>query len=442
LDATAATAWAALAATRLFAEATAAGRLIGTTEAPAEAVEGLEEAGRWARVLEHERLPFVSHPSEWTWSMMRDAGRLQLELLLAALDEGMTLKDGSAFNVQWRGADPVFIDVGSFEPAGGGGPWLGYREFCQTCLYPLMLQSCRSVPFQPWLRGQVHGLTPAQMARLLHGRDRLRPGVFRHVHLHHLVETRLGSRSTRAVEGDLRRAGFTGEVTKSLTRKLLQLLDSLPAPKRRRSIWSDYRDNCSYSGDERRAKEAFVDEVVDERQRGLVLDLGCNDGAFARRAARRADLVVAVDGDDGVVDDLYRSLRGGSDRVLPLVMDLRDPTPGTGWRGAERRSFEERARGADLVLALALVHHLAIGGNVPLDAVVDWLRSFDGEVVVEFVDPADPMAARLLANKPAGIHDDYRLDVFEPLLSKAFEVVRRTSLSGGTRTLFHARPRP
>jgi ribosomal protein L11 methylase PrmA len=212
--------------------------------------------------------------------------------------------------------------------------------------------------------------------------------------------------------------------------------------KRSESSWSAYRDTCSYTDADRDAKERFVRSAVEARRPGLVWDLGCNDGTFARIAAQHAGYVVAVDADDVVVDRLYQSLRrDGPANVLPLVMNLVDPSPGRGWRNAERRAFTDRDR-PDLVLGLALVHHLAIAANVPLPEVVAWLRSLEATVVVEFVAPHDPMAERLLANKAPGLHRDYRLDTFEPLLERQFTVERREELPGGSRTLYLATPTP
>ncbi len=439
LDERSAADWQALRDSGLYERLRADGGLVATEELPAEQLTSIEEAQQWSVVLEHEPIPFVSYPYEWTLSMLRDAAALQLDLLLTALDADTTMKDGYAFNVQWRGPHPVFIDVPSFEPT-TGGPWAGYRQFCQTFLYPLMLQAYKDVAFQPMLRGAVNGIPPEQMRRLLSFRDRFRAGVWKNVHLHEALSRRFGGESTQKVERDARKAGFDTELSKAMVRKLRKLVGKLHW-KRSTSTWSDYRQICSYSDEGTEAKKHFVAAVSGERPRRMVWDLGCNEGTFARIAAEHADYVLAVDSDALVVDHLYRALREEAiGNVLPLVMDLTDPSPALGWRGTERRAFTDRGA-PDLVLALALVHHLAIAANIPLPEVVEWLRSFDTEVVVELPDRDDPMAQRLLANKPAHVHADYGLATFEPLLGKAFEIRRREVLPGGTRTIFHAAPR-
>ena len=393
----------------------------------------------WELVVEHERIPFVSYPYEWPFSMLRDAAELHLELLVAALDEGFTMSDGYAYNVQWQGTRPVFIDVGSFQPSEGGGPWAGYRQFCQTFLFPLMLQGHRGVAFRPLLRGQVDGITPAQARRLFSRGDWVRPGVFRHAVLHDLAERRFSTDSTQQVKAQLRSAGFDQELVKAVAGKLLRLVRKVTWEPSG-SGWSGYGETCTYDAAGRAAKQAFVDAAVRARPRRLVYDLGCNDGTYSRVAAEHADHVVAVDGDEVTIERLYRSLREtGDTRILPLVMDLADPSPGIGWRNRERAGFGDRG-GPDLVLALALVHHLALTNGVPLDEIVAWLASFGGEVVVEFVDRTDPMSARLLANKPDGTHDAYTRPAFEAALAPHFSVRAREELPGATRTLFHLVP--
>ncbi|MEU2615450.1 methyltransferase domain-containing protein [Micromonospora sp. NPDC007271] len=433
LDERSARDWRALAASDFFRDLLAAGKVCGTEELVPTPVDV-----PWAAVLRHERIPFVSHPYEWSYGMLREAALLHLEILRSALAAGFTTKDGSAYNLQWRGTAPVFIDVGSFEPARDGEPWAGYRQFCQTLLYPLLLQAHLGLDFQPWLRARIDGIEADQMRRLFSGVRRLRAGVPTHVHLHGAMQARHAGTSTSEVRAQLRAAGYSRELVLATVRgleRLVRRLDHRPGE----SHWSDYQRTCAYSVHDRRAKESLVDRAAAEATPGLALDLGANDGRYARIVARHAEYVVAVEQDPAVVDALYRALRTeGERRILPLVMDLADPSPGGGWRGVERAGFADRARG-DLVLALALVHHLAIGRNVPLAEVLDQLAGLTapgGTLVVEFVHAEDPMARRLLANRPDGLFPDYRREAFERLLTAHGRTVRRVELPSGTRTLY------
>ena len=392
----------------------------------------------FAAALRHEAVPFVSYPYEWCFGMLKDAALLQLDIVLTALDEGMILKDASPYNLQWRGARPVFVDVGSFEALRSGEPWAGYRQFCSLFLYPLLLQAWKDVPFNPRLRGSLEGIEPQELRNLLSPRDFFQRGALTHVVLHSRLERRHAA--DRNVREELGAAGFNEELIRANVRRLRRLVERLrwePGP----SAWSGYGPTTSYEEADAERKEAFVRECAAGRRWRRLWDLGCNDGRYTRLAAEHADYTVALDADPGVVERLYRALKAeGSTTILPLVADLADPPPALGWRARERRPLWERGR-PELVLCLALLHHLAIGCNVPLRELVDWLRSLDAALVVELVTRDDPMAARMLARKREGLHTDYERAVFEGLLAEAFVVERHEELASGTRILYFARPK-
>jgi hypothetical protein len=388
--------------------------------------------------LRHERLPFVSYPYEWTFSMLKDAALLQLRVTRDALASEIALKDATPYNVQWQGARPVFIDVGSFARAREGEPWLGYRQFCMLFLYPLLLEAYKGIPFQPWLRGSLEGIHPAEARSLLRGRDSLRSGVLRHVALHAKLE-RNHADGAKDVRRELREAGFDKRLIEANLKGLEKLVTSLDPPAGP-TEWSEYGATCSYSDEDTRAKEDFVRAAVLRRPRSLVWDLGANDGRYSRIAAEGSAYTIALDADRGVIDRLYRALREeGSNTILPLVGDVADPSPGLGWRGRERLTLVERGR-LDLVLALALVHHLVIGRTIPIRAVVDWFADLGSELVVEFPDRDDVMVQRLLARKREGSHPDYTRRDFEGVLKSRFDILESVELPSGTRALYFASP--
>ncbi|HWC12948.1 MAG TPA: hypothetical protein VG455_17210 [Acidimicrobiales bacterium] len=426
--------WEALSGATFFEGAVAGGRLVGTVDV-AVGREGLGDG--WAGVVEHERIPFVTYPFEWTFGMLAAGAALHLELLREALAEGMTTKDGYAYNVQWRGVEPVFIDISSFTSY-HGGPWAGYRQFCETFLNPLMLQSLVGVDFHPWLRGRLEGIPVQDMRRLLSRRDLLRRGVLRHVVLHAFLE-RKAHGTTPSTRSALAEAGFGRDTMIATVDKLLGVVRTL-SWQPEASAWTSYPTTNTYAADDRARKLRFVDSVSSSARPRLVWDLGCNDGTYARAAAAHASQVVAMDADHATVELLYRSLRSAGVRnILPLVVDLADPSPSLGWRNRERPGLLERPR-PDLVLALALVHHLAIGANIPLPQVVEWLAGLSEVAVVEFVDRHDPMVAQLLANKSVA-HADYSLTGFEHQVAEHFDVEAREELSSGTRVLYALRRR-
>jgi hypothetical protein len=417
------------------------GTLVATElEGNSDAIAGVDLPQPPAAVLRHERIPFVTYPYEWPFSMLREAALLQIDLTGRALDAGLMLKDASPYNVQWRGSRPVFIDVSSFERLREGDPWAGYRQFCMLFLYPLMLQAYRGFDFQPLLRGSIDGIEPSQMRSLLHGRDLLRRGVISHVRLHARLEHSEAERAGGEVRRELKDAKFSTELIRANLKKLRKLVSRLDW-KPGRTAWTEYRSESTYTDEDHRRKAEFVRAAVAGASPKLIWDLGANDGAYSRIAAEHADCVLAIDSDHATADGLHRGLREeGNERIVALVGNLVDPSPGLGWRGAERRPLEARGR-PDLVLALALVHHLSITGNLPLRELLDWFASLGAPVAIEFPTREDPMVKRLLSAKADGLHVDYELGEFDRLLGERFEVARREELPSGTRFLFEARPR-
>jgi len=430
--------WQALVQTSFFQRSLTDGRIVETEVADAAGRSDAGPSAEWSGVLRHRAIPFVTYPYEWSFGMLQDAALLQLELLAAALDEGMTLKDASPFNLQWRGSRPVFIDVASFVRYRAGEPWTGYRQFCRLFLYPLLLQAHKQVPFQPWLRGRLDGIDADECRALMSFRDLFRPGVFTHVVLQSRLQQHYGSNGHN-VKRDLKRAGFGRALIAANVAQLQKLVRALRwAPGS--SGWSEYVDQHNYDQSDRQAKEEFVERVLGERHRSLVWDLGCNIGRFSRIAEKYADYVVAADSDHASVERLYQSLKvSGSVKVMPLVLDVTDPSPDLGWRGLERRAMLGRGR-PDLVLSLALVHHLVITSNIPLADIVEWFRELGGEVVVEFPTRDDEMVKQLLRNKDQA-YEDYRTEFFEACLANHFELCQRIVLPSGHRIIYHLKPR-
>ncbi len=436
LDADALADFQALEATAFFADAVSDGRIVATKlldDVPPELA-----SAQWAGVLEHERIPVITYPFEWTFSMLRDAALLQLDLTEAALAVGLITKDATPYNIQFVGSRPTFIDLGSFERIAPGQPWFGYRQFCEQFLNPLLLQS-RGIPYQPWLRGELRGISPAQCRAALPFRTRIRPSVFVHVGLHAWAERRFAN-SAGDTSAELRAAGFNPAIVRGQVRRLRKIVRRLRWEPRG-STWSNYTDRGHYTDADLEAKETFVRGVAAVRHRRQVLDIGANDGRFSDAALEHADSVVALDADPLVVDHLYRTLRARRDeRIVPVCMDIASMSIPAGWRAQERPGFTDRVK-PDLVLMLAVVHHLAVTDSVPLDEVVAMLRDFEAEVVVEFPTPDDRMVRRLARMKKAGVVDRYSLEAFEAAVNSRFDVIERVTLPSATRILFHLQPR-
>ena len=438
LNAHAAQEWEVLKTKPFFRQSMAEGKIVRTEQvAPTDSSPNAEQWGeQWSVILKHQAVPFISYPYEWPFSMLQDAALLTLELQAAALNGDITLKDATPFNVQWSGSQPVFIDIPSFERLRPGEPWVGYRQFCQLFLYPLFLQAYKDIPFQPWLRGNLEGIEPAQCARLMSFRDLFRPGVLSHVILQAKAQASY-AQTERNLKKDLRQAGFHKALIQANVGRLQKQITQLTW-KQSRSTWSDYTEALPYTESEQHQKTDFVRRITHSRRWPLVWDLGCNTGTFARIAAENADYVLAMDIDALVIERFYCELKQEqSPNILPLVSNVADPTPNLGWRGLERKALVERGR-PDLTLCLALLHHVVISAHIPLREFITWLASLGTALVIEFVTRDDPMVQTLLRHK-ADHYTDYDLEYFERCLAGAFEIDRQETLKSGTRILYYAR---
>ena len=272
LDAHAVQEWEALKTRPFFQQFMAEGKIVHTEQLEPSGSSPPSHAGQgdkpWAALLKHQTVPFISYPYEWPFSLLQDAALLTLELQAAALSADMTLKDATPFNVQWSGSQPVFIDIPSFERLRPGEPWVGYRQFCQLFLYPLFLQAYKDLPFQPWLRGNLDGIEPAQCAQLMSLRDMLRPGVLSHVILQAKAEASY-ARTERNLKKDLRQAGFHKALVQANVSRLQKQVAKLTW-RQTRSTWSGYTDALPYTDSEIAQKADFVRRVTHTRRWNLV----------------------------------------------------------------------------------------------------------------------------------------------------------------------------
>ncbi len=426
--------WRQFVATGLADELQKSGLMVATQEVAPESLGSELSCPPGSIVLEHERIPFLSYPYEWTFEMLRDAALLQLEILDRCLRCQWILKDATAYNVQFRGVTPLFIDVLSIAPLREGEIWAGYNQFCRMMLYPLMLEAYKQIPFQPWLRSELEGIDPVVFSRMFRGLGRRRAGVLTHVTAQAYLQRKFAA-TDYSVRRQIKSAGMTPQMIARNVQHLRKLVLKLRPPQQT-TTWSDY-SRSHYSDESLAAKEAFVSKAVAGRHLQLAWDLGCNDGRFSRIIAGAAQTVVAMDSDAGAINRLYSELRQDKfPNVLPLLMNIANPSPSQGWACSERTSLVERGK-PDLTLALALVHHVVISANVPLSAFLQWMAGVTREVVIEFISKDDPMVRRLLLNKD-DTYADYRRDLFEQYLRQFFRVLSQTELAGGTRFLYHA----
>lgn len=383
-----------------------------------------------AGVLEHPPLPFVSYPYEWPFALLKRAALAHLDLHRAALDLDCTLVDGSAYNVQFVGTRPVFIDTLSVVPYRVGDYWLGYRQFCEQFLNPLLLTAACGVPFQPWFRGSQEGIGVREMARLLPWSHAWRWGAFAHVTLHAAaLQSATRGVSARAPSRPMSKRWLVGLL--SGLRRMIAGLRSRP----QHSTWRNYSVCNSYDDAETAAKRAFIAEFVASARPHSLWDLGCNSGDYSAIALQAgAHHVIGFDFDLGALDAAVERAERMRMDMLPLWLDAANPSPAQGWLQRERAGLRERAS-ASAVLALAFVHHLAIGRNLPLADVIEWIVGIAPTGVVEFVPKSDPMVQRMLSARE-DIFDDYNVASFVAALEGRAAIVAMRELSPGGRRLY------
>ena len=428
------------------------GRLIGSRVLDPAAIAADLECGDLTSqlraddslVLEHEQIPFQSFPYEWPPEMLHAAGQLTLDLAESVLDEGFGLKDATPYNILFRGPDPVFVDLLSFERRNPGDPtWIPYAQFVRTFLMPLLVNRYFGVSLDQLLISRRDGLEPENVYRLAGSFRRLLPPFLSYVSIPTWLNAghdpdNLSIYQSKVLDNPEKARFILGTLLKRLRRALNRL-----APKRgRSSAWSDYMTDNNYDEHQFRAKQSFIEDVMAEFSPQRVLDVGCNTGHFSAIAAKKGARVVAIDSDPVVVGGAWRRACAEGLDILPLVVDVTRPSPAIGWRNSECPAFLDRARGAfDAVLMLAVVHHMLVGERIPLDEIINLAAEITSDLlVIEFITPGDSMFRRLARGRDH-LFADLTTELFETSCSRKFEIVRSQRLEGASRWLYLLRNR-
>jgi SAM-dependent methyltransferase len=429
-----------LLASGLLPELMEAGLVVDTELVPPDSATARKLAtsfGSDVRFLKHAKIPFVSYPYEWTTAMLADAGILHLDLQLRLIAKGFSLKDATAFNVAFVGARPVFMDIPSIEVPRQSNVWIAYGQFCRMFLYPLLLQRARGMDLRQCFLGNLDGPSVAATRRLLGLRGSLARKAFVDVFLQHLLCGAAEKRIQSSKSIGLNRGGAAGDFRAqelNLTR-LRRLLVKLSAPCSGKSDWASYEQTKTYTDADETVKSRFIERFLQAQAPRSVLDMGCNTGRYSWLALESGASVIAMDADHECVEALYHSVRGTQRNLIPLCMDITNPSPSLGFRHAERKSLEARVL-FDAVFALALIHHLLVSARIPLPALCDLFATMTRKwLIIEFVHPDDAMFQRLLATREH-LYKDLTAEGFEVAFKRSFEIVQRQDLMGGRRVLY------
>ncbi len=390
--------------------------------------------GSW-KTLKVETIPFISYPYEWSFSQLKDAALLTLDLQQMALEKAMVLKDASAYNVQFVGARPIFIDLLSFEPWQQGDTWQAYRQFCSHFLAPLALASTSDLRLAQLSRQWIDGIPLDIATTMLPWKARLSSGLLMHLVLHAAMQNKYADpRSFKKKKSNQMTLEKISDIVESLENTVHKR--KFPAQK---TEWGDYYTDTNYTDEGTKAKLRIVESVAKQHSGSLAIDLGANTGRFSVPLAKYFGTVVSADIDPAAVDQHYCHLRDhGPDNILPLVLDLSSPSPALGWAGQERKSFVERCD-ADMMIALALCHHLYFTVGIPFAQISTFFASLigsEGVLICEFVPRNDSQVQRMLSARD-DIFDDYTQHEFErSFQAVGFKELERHSMPDSIRTLY------
>lgn len=382
----------------------------------------------WHTTIKPERIGYISYPYEWPFDMLKDAALLTLQLLKESLAYGFILKDATPFNIQWHKGKLIFIDTLSFEKYKEEGPWAAYRQFCESFLSPLLLMHYTKKPMHELLLAWPDGIPLSVTKSLLPRRSRFSLHTYLHIHLHSAVSQKKNNTNNK--------------ILKLPKQKLLNLANSLEGlirklkPPGTKTTWDKYYDEAAQRGGYlEKKKEIFLGWITEMPGLKNCIDLGANDGEFSRLLSENATSVVAVDFDANCINRLYNQIKKtGLQKIQPLIMDLAKPSPAIGVNNNERGSFVSRAK-FDLALALALVHHLAIGKNMPLTLIAQFFSKISEKLIIEFVPIEDEKVQEMLANRK-NIFNEYDELHFEKSFSRYFKIVKKEAIPGSRRGLY------
>ena len=378
---------------------------------------GVEEddVNAWTMWLEHECLPLISYPYEWSFENLKQAACFTLSLLADALKNGYTLKDASAFNVQFVHSKPIFIDILSFVDYSDGDPFIGYKQFCEHFISPLCLTAFADIEYNHWFRGRLDGLDVVETSKALPLSTYFRLQVLMHIHIQAWGIKKITSTSKSASSFRSHRR-IPQRNLLALVKNLNQFIARLK--RKRESYWQAYSENTSYDFIDEEAKKHIAKKFIEQSGARKLLDLGCNTGEYSRMAIESGvKTVVGVDLDSGALDLAVKNTRSDSASAHFLFWDLANPSSKIGWKLEERDALETRIGRIDAVFCFALIHHVVIGRNIPLDEFVNWVCSLAPRGLIEFVPKSDPMTRGLLENREDVFHD-YDEMRFEQWLAK------------------------
>lgn len=380
-------------------------------------------------VIEPRKIPFISYPYEWCFSQLKDAALLTLEIQETALKYGMSLKDASVYNVQYYMGKPVFIDTLSFEKYKEGEPWIAYRQFCEHFLAPLVLMKNKDVRLNQLLKANIDGIPMDLVAKLLPLGSKFSFSIFSHIVAHAKSQKHFESKQIQ--QSNYSMSKFQHRAMIDGLKSFIAKLNWMP----KGFEWGDYYKDTNYSDESAGHKRDIIASYLAQTPPGFVIDIGGNIGTYSRLASAIGRETLCIDIDPAAIEKNY--LVGKKEKeinLLPLIMDITNPSPGIGWANQERHPFFERSN-AETIMVLALIHHLAISNNVPLQKISDVFSLMCNYCIIEWVPKEDSQVQRLLSTRK-DIFPEYTQEYFEESFKQNFEIIERKQINKSLRVLY------
>ena len=386
-------------------------------------------------VIKHKKIPFISYPYEWSFYQLKTAALHHLKFELFLLDRGALLRDASAYNIQFIGTKPIFIDLLSIAPYKEGDYWLGHRQFCEQFLNPLLLRSLKGITHFSWYRGNLEGISAIDLYKVMSLKDKLSWKLFLHVYMQARLNSSVISKPDEAEDKAKVRKPLPKSAYKALVNQLYSWIEKLEPKDKSKTVWGDYAKHNTYLDDEVKEKHEVIFNFSNQHKPTKLIDLGCNSGDYSITALQGgAASVIGYDFDSNAIDIAFKRSRAQQLPFLPLHLDAANPSPNQGWMQTERQGFKERAK-ADAVIALAFIHHLAIGKNIPLNQAIQWITDIAPSGLIEFVPKDDETVCHMLSLRE-DIFIDYTEENFIKILSQKNKILRKTQVSLSGRKIF------
>jgi len=381
------------------------------------------------KILAPNLINFISYPYEWSFNQLKDAAITTLKIQKIALEYGMTLKDSSAYNIQFYKGKPVFIDTLSFEIYKEGKPWEAYKQFCQHFLAPLALMSYTDIRLNQLLKIYIDGIPLDLTSQLLPQKTKFNFSLLMHIHLHAKTQKKYEQKGTASKDIKIKQSNLVG-----IIQSLLKLVSKLKI-KEQKTEWGEYYSFTNYSDKSFLHKKEIISKFVEAINPKSVWDLGANTGEFTQIASLYGADCVAFDIDPLAIDFNYDRIKNQQiENILPLIIDLTNPSPSIGWNNTERLGFKQRPL-PDVVFALALIHHLAISNNLPLDKIALFFSEITDNLIIEFVPKSDSQVKILLeSRKDIFVH--YEEESFEKDFELYFDIRDKKNVSESERVIY------